>query len=348
VSVVVFGGYGVFGSLVCRELAGRGIAVTVAGRDAQRAAALARELGADHRATFADVTDAASIHAALSGHRVAVHCAGPFHAEQHALLDACLEAGCHSVDIADDRAYVALVRSRDAAFRARGMSAAFGCSSLPGLSGALAEVARRAYTDAPERARVTLFIGNDNTKSATAIQSVLRLLGRPIAAPQGTLRGFRDHERVTLPEPFGVRTAYAFEGPDYDLLPQAVGVGAVSVLVGFESRLAGPLFASLPRFREIGSARAARVLAGVGAWIRSGSSGGSVIVDLFWRDGRHRRAGVHAVREGQRLAALPAALAAQALLAGTAARPGAVEARELLGADALLSQVEQAGFRRIS
>src|SRR5207302_641073 len=151
------------------------------------------------------------------------------------------------------------------------------------------------------RARVTLFIGNDNTKSRTAIQSVLRLLGRPIATPQGTLRGFRDHERVELPAPFGVRTAYAFESPDYDLLPQAIGVGSVSVLVGFESRLAGPLFASLPRLGDVWSTRVAGVLANVGAWIRSGSSGGSVIVDLFWSDGRHSRAGMHAARDGQRL-----------------------------------------------
>lgn len=347
-SVVVFGGYGVFGSLVCRELAARGIAVTVAGRDAQRAARLATELGPNHRGMAADVTDAASIRAALSGQAVAVHCAGPFRADAHALVDLCLEAGCHCVDIADDRAYVTFLRSRDAAFRARGLTAAFGCSSLPGLSGALAEVARRAHVDAPGRARVTLFIGNDNTKSATAIQSVLRLVGRPIAAPQGMLRGLRDHERVELPAPFGVRTAHAFESPDYDLLPAVTGVGAVSVLVGFESRLAGPLFARLPRSSDIWSARVARVLAGVGAWIRSGSSGGSVIVDLFWSDGRRSRAGMHAVRDGQRLAALPAALAAEALLANTAAQRGAVEARQLLGADALLSQVEAAGFIRIS
>ena len=87
----------------------------------------------------------------------------------------------------------------------------------------------------------------------------------------------------------------------------------------------------MPRFGERGSARVARLLAGAGAWMRSGSSGGAVIVDLFWRDGRHCRAGLHAARDGQRLAALPAALVARTLLADAAAHVGAVEAREVLG-----------------
>ena len=47
--MIVFGGYGVFGTLVCRELARLGATVTVAGRDARRAAALARDLGPNHR-----------------------------------------------------------------------------------------------------------------------------------------------------------------------------------------------------------------------------------------------------------------------------------------------------------
>ena len=45
-----------------------------------------------------------------------------------------------------------------------------------------------AGAEAPLRARATLFIGNDNVKGGAAVASLLRQLGRPIAAPQGTLR----------------------------------------------------------------------------------------------------------------------------------------------------------------
>lgn len=347
-TAVVFGGYGVFGSYVCRELAQRGVAVTVAGREARRAEALAAQLGAGHRGIAADATDARSARAALAGHDVAVHCAGPFSAGELTLLDACRDAACHYVDIADDRAYTALVRARHESLRERGLTAVFGGSSLPGLSEALARIARRRYDDPPSRARVTLFIGNDNAKSATAILSVARGVGREIRAPQGRLHGFRDRERVRLPAPFGLRNAYAFESPDYDLLPETVGVTSVSVLVGFESALGGRLLSLLPRLSRSGSARVAAALSRLGALFRSGSSGGTVVVDLFWPDGRASRAGLHAVREGQRLAALPAALAACALETDPAVRRGVTTVAELIGVDEFLAAVTAAGFEQIS
>jgi hypothetical protein len=340
--VIVFGGYGVFGTLVCRELARLGASVTVAGRDAHRAAALARDLGPNHRGLGVDATDAAACRAAIADHRVAVHCAGPFSPENHVILDACHDVGCHYVDIADDRRYAAFVRAQDERFRKRRLTAAFGCSSLPSLSGALAIAARAARVEPPRRARVTLFIGDDNPKSAAAVLSVVRVLGQKIAAPQGALRGFRDHERVELPPPFGAREAYAFESPDYDLLPDTVGVSAVTVLVGFENALAGPSFAALARLGGRWGRGTARVLATLGRMHVGGSSGGVVLSELFWADGHVERALVQASYDGQRLAALPAALAAQSLAAGGDLRRGAVTAYELLGADALVACVRAA------
>jgi hypothetical protein len=343
--IAVFGGYGVFGSLVCRELARRGAMLTVIGRSAVRAEAFAAQLGPGHRGRAADVHDPVSAREALAGHSVAVHCAGPFASRPPALLDACLDTGCHYVDIADDRAYVAHVRGQHGRAVERGVTAAYGCSSLPGLSIALAIVAR-GDGPAPERVRITLFIGNDNAKSEAAIRSVVFGLGRDIRAPQGRLRGFRERERVALPPPFGGRTAYAFESPDYDLLPDAVGARAVTVLVGFENALAGPVFAGLARLGPRWGARTAALLAPVGGLDRRGHSGGVVMAELLDGDGSMRRAALHAARDGQRLAAVPAALVAHALETGAATRRGAFTAYEMLGAETLVSQTQAAGFER--
>ena len=345
-NVVVFGGHGVFGSRVSAELARLGCVVTVAGRDVSRAAAFAKSLGPGHRAVRADVTDVKGLAATLAGHVVAVHCAGPFSARHHELLDACLDTGCSYVDIADDRGYAAYVRGQDTRLRARGRAAVYGCSSLPGLSLALARVARGSRGDAPSRVRVTLFIGNDNPKSAAAATSVLAGLGREIQTPQRTLRGFREHESVDLPRPFGRRTAYAFESPDYDLMPAAVEAGDVIVLVGFENRVAGPLFSWLGRLRAGWGGGAARVFSVLGRLSRTGHSGGVIMAELFWPDGTRHYAALSAPSDGQHLAALPAALAAQALAAGRAPAVGALTVDELLGAEALIAAVEAAGFER--
>src|SRR5262249_21352779 len=153
-----------FGGHVARELARLGVTVTVAGRDGAKAGAFARTLGPAHRGTAVDLTDLASCRAALHDRPVAVHCAGPFATLGPGLLDACLDAGCAYVDIAEDRGYLRLVRMHDDVFRDRGLTAVYGCSSLPGVSGALALRARESLPSPPVRARVTLFIGNDNPK----------------------------------------------------------------------------------------------------------------------------------------------------------------------------------------
>ena len=71
--IVVFGGYGVFGSLVARELAD--LPLRIAGRDGDRAARFAASLGGEGIA--ADASDPASCVSALEGARVAISCAGP-------------------------------------------------------------------------------------------------------------------------------------------------------------------------------------------------------------------------------------------------------------------------------
>ena len=340
--VVVFGGYGTFGGHVARELARRGHVVTVAGRDRARAEAAAAALGPRHRALAADASDPGSCRIALSGQTVAVSCAGPFSALGEALLEACVAARCHYADIADDRAYAACVRGWDGRFRAAGLTAVYGCSSRPGLSGALALLAREQAGPPPEAARVTLFIGNLNPKGAAAVRSAVSVLGRPVAAPQGTLRGFADREVVALPPPFGRRAVYNFDGAEYDLLPGLIGAARVVVKVGFESGMAMRTFAMLGRLGSGYGKGIADLLTGMGQVMRpAGHEGGAVLVELTWPDGTVRRASLVG---DQRMAALPCALVATALASGTRTRPGAATAYEFLGHRELLQGMAACGY----
>jgi NAD(P)-dependent dehydrogenase (short-subunit alcohol dehydrogenase family) len=342
---VVFGGYGTFGTQVARELGRLGVPLVIAGRDLARAETLAGELGPPHRAVAADVGDPASCRTALQGQAVAVNCAGPFAGLGPALLQACLETGCHYADIAEDRGYAALVRGLDEQFRQRDLVAVYGCSSLPAISGALGLAAREGCSAIPERARVTLFIGNDNPKGAGAIAALIRVLGKPIGAPQGVVYGFRDREVVPLPQPFGPRAVFNFESPEYDLFPKLLGVTAVSVKVGFELRPANYAFAFLAALSLRYGPRTVRFLKRLGDFSRGiGCSGGAVMTELFFPDGGTRRATLLARADGQRMAALPCARAVHALCAGAHAAWGAMTAYEFLGAAALLGHLTEAGF----
>lgn len=342
--VLVVGGYGIFGTHICRELTRWGVPVTVAGRDAARAAALAATLGPSSSGRTVDIERLDSCRAALEGHGVAVHCAG-FDRLNATLLEACLATGCHYADITDHRGYAALVRGHGERFRVQGLAAVFGCSSVPGISGALALKARGDSVEAVERARVTLFVGNDNAKGEAAVLSVLTGIGRPIAAPQGVVLGFRDREVVPLPEPFGRRGVFNFEAPDYDLFPALLGTRAVSVKLGFELRLATYGFALLARLGAGYGKRTARLIALTGGPLRFfGCSGGAVMAELFLSDGRIRRASLVARQQGQRMAAFPCALVARAMAEAGAASCGAMTAYEYLGATALLDSLVAKGF----
>jgi hypothetical protein len=343
--ILIVGGYGTFGTHVARELAADGLPVTIAGRDRRRAEAFATALGPHCRGAAVDTACPDSCAAALEGHSVVVNCAGPFGEFDDTLLRAALDSGCHYADIGDDRGYAARVRALDDRFRARGLAAVYGCSSLPGISGALALTLRQRIRGGIDRVRVTLFIGNRNPKGQAAVRSLLGGLGRPIAAPQGMLRGFHDGEVVPLPSPFGCRTVFNFDSPDYDLLPGLVGARSVLVKVGFELRSATAVFALLARLGTGYGACTARLLE-FPAWVfhRVGCSGGAVMTEFRRTDGSWVRATMLARGDGQRMVALPCALVARELAKGPVIHHGAATAYEFLGATALLDALVHAGF----
>jgi hypothetical protein len=344
-AAIIIGGSGVFGALTARELAAAGIAVTIAGRDRRAAERTARLLGEGHRGLAASLDDLRGCRAALHGQTVAVNCVGSLVDLGPALLEACLEAGCHYVDNAVERSHAALIRGWSERFRRRGLTAAYGCSSFPALSGALALAAHAGQAAPPRRARVTLFIGNANPKGRAAIRSFLEVLGRPIRAPQALIWGFHEREVVPLPPPFGRRAVFNFDSPDYDLLRELLGVPAVWVKVGFELRLVTYGFALLARLGLRPGARAAGLLEWLSRPLSDlGSSGGVVLAELFYEDGSVRRRGLLARRDGQRMAALPCALVARELCRGAAHPAGSLTAFEFFGFERLLQLMTREGF----
>ena len=322
--VLVIGGYGTFGSAVSRELVRRGVSITVAGRNRVRAERFAKELNGDSNATAVDVQDSAACEQALSGHGVVVQCAGPFARFDDTLLQACLRRRVHYVDLADDRDYVAQVRRLGDEFLQRQLTAAFGCSSLPAISGAAALRALARATAGVRHVRVTLFIGNRNPKGRGAVESASRLLGQTISAGGVLRQAFTEPEVVPLPAPFGCRAVRNFDSPDYDLLSsllrrtagtaeQFTDTPSVVVKVGFEWELTNRLFAGFTRCAPRLGQWLLPQLAVLGdRWVRFGSSGGAVMAELFLDDGSVSHCAVVARTGGQRMAALPAVYVAEA------------------------------------
>lgn len=94
---MIYGAYGYTGELIAREAVKRGLRPVLAGRSRERIEALARELGLEARVFGLD--DKARLLAQIKGHGLVLHCAGPFSATAAPMMDACLRANAHYLDI---------------------------------------------------------------------------------------------------------------------------------------------------------------------------------------------------------------------------------------------------------
>jgi short subunit dehydrogenase-like uncharacterized protein len=146
---MIYGANGYTGELAAREAASRGLRPVLAGRNATAVSALAMELGLDSRA-FA-LEDAAGLARGIGGMAAVLHCAGPFVRTSKPMVEACLAAGAHYLDITGEIAVFEPILGR------RGEDARrAGVALLPGVgfdvvpSDCLAARLARALPDATE------------------------------------------------------------------------------------------------------------------------------------------------------------------------------------------------------
>ncbi|MCL6693487.1 saccharopine dehydrogenase NADP-binding domain-containing protein [Pseudomonas sp. R3.Fl] len=106
---MIYGANGYTGELIAREAARRGLKPVLAGRSRERVEALARELGLQARAFGLD--DASALAGQIQGHSLVLNCAGPFSATAAPMMEACLRAGAHYLDITGEIAVFELAQS---------------------------------------------------------------------------------------------------------------------------------------------------------------------------------------------------------------------------------------------
>src|SRR5437764_2804206 len=119
-SFIIYGANGYTGELIAREAVRRGHRPVIAGRNADKLAPLAKELGLEPRAFPLDKPR-------LDGIDAVLHCAGPFVHTSAPMVRACLDAGVHYLDITGEIAvFEAIMSMNDAAIRA-------GVTLIPGV-----------------------------------------------------------------------------------------------------------------------------------------------------------------------------------------------------------------------
>lgn len=115
---MIYGANGYTGELIARDAVRRGLRPVLAGRSRDKVEALARELGLEARVFGLD--DPARLLAQIKEHGLILHCAGPFSATAAPMIEACLRAGAHYLDITGEIAVFEHAQSLNERARAAG------------------------------------------------------------------------------------------------------------------------------------------------------------------------------------------------------------------------------------
>ncbi|QZI68327.1 saccharopine dehydrogenase NADP-binding domain-containing protein [Pseudomonas protegens] len=257
--VLVVGGYGNFGSIVCRYLIQTpGVHLLISGRDPRKLAAkvqaLQAEAGQPCEGWCGDAMGPQWVPAlkALDVHWV-IHTAGPFQGQFYAVAQGCIEAGVNYCDLADCRQFVRGIGTLDEAARAAGVTLLSGCSSVPTLSTAIIDEHRERFSRID---RIEHGISSSaKMPGLSTIQGVLAYAGRPILQLKDgqplPVIGWQGLTWRKLPR-LGTRLVANVDVPDLDLFAERYGAHTLSFKAGAGLKVAGLANALLAQAVKLG------------------------------------------------------------------------------------------------
>ncbi|MHA7820835.1 MAG: SDR family NAD(P)-dependent oxidoreductase [Erythrobacter sp.] len=199
-TVLVLGGYGGFGARLCRRLAGDGWRVVVAGRNLDKARALA---GSIPEAIAAQADRNGDLGPVLRQHNplLVVDAAGPFQGSTYGVAESCIAHRFHYLDLADARDFVCAIGTLDDQARAADVTMISGASSVPALSGAVIHSLAQGFERVDE-VRIAISASDRATAGTSVASAILSYVGKPVSLWKGQrpveMAGFQHLSRLRL------------------------------------------------------------------------------------------------------------------------------------------------------
>jgi len=115
---LIYGANGFTGRLIAERAQERGLRPTLAGRSQAAIDEIGARLGLPTRIFDLDLAVPAALDEGIRGMRAVLHCAGPYSTTSRPMVDACLRAGVHYLDITGELDVLDAVLARDTEARA--------------------------------------------------------------------------------------------------------------------------------------------------------------------------------------------------------------------------------------
>lgn len=177
---MIYGAYGFTAKKIAELAVQQGIRPYIAGRNERKTTQLAKELGLPYRVFSLD--DPAKVVAALEGISVLLNAAGPYIETAQPMVEACLEARCHYLDIGAEFPVLETLLSYDEAAKQAGIVICPACGFDVVPTDCLAATLKQALPDASE---FTLSLSSDMGISPGSAKSGLGLFARGCIVRQG-------------------------------------------------------------------------------------------------------------------------------------------------------------------
>lgn len=354
--VLIIGGYGNFGSYIARSLADdESIRLLIGGRSVEKARGFAATLGGPHPAEGHAIDINGDLKEALAriAPDVVIHTTGPFQTQDHRVAQACIAQGCHYIDLADARDFVATIDRLDAEAMAKDVLVVSGASSVPCLTAAVIDAYLPAFTRL-EAVDYGISAAQHTNRGLATTSAVLSYVGKPMTMLRDghmkTVFGWEDTHAVKYPG-LGNRLFGNCDIPDLTLFPQRYPtLRSMRFAAGHELKLlhiGTRLLGVLVRLGIVGSlsdhAESLLRLAFAFDRFASGRSGFHMILTGIGHDGKplERRFWIIARSgHGPYIPCMPAILLARQLARGELARRGATPCVDLIDLDTYLAALD--------
>ncbi len=160
---MIYGATGYTGRMAAQHAVAAGMNPVLGGRNASLLAALAGELGVEHRAFALD--DSGEVDAALLGVSAVLNCAGPFMRTAQPLMAAAIRSGVHYLDTAAELDSYHLAETLDDKAKAAGVMLLPGSGGSVAMLGCLTAHAAGRVTD-PQRVRIALHVAGSMSRGS--------------------------------------------------------------------------------------------------------------------------------------------------------------------------------------
>ena len=224
--VLIIGGYGNFGRFISTVLArDEQVQLIISGRNEDKARVLAGQLVAcrDPEIAVVDIYDGIKHSLENICPDIVVHTSGPYQSQNYVVAKACIDQGCHYIDLADAREFVVGIRELHEEAKDKGVLLCSGASSVPCLSSAIVDEYKSEFRKL-EALEYGIAIAQSSERGIATTAAVLSYAGKSFKTLiNGQMRGIFGWQDLQWRKfwQLNTRALGNCDIPDLELFPKA-------------------------------------------------------------------------------------------------------------------------------